>query len=68
MNSRTASNLFSTRSRQKDSRVAVNSGFLDSQPGSIDGMPGIEPGELGGGIDEGIGCGRARSHFLSRVP
>lgn len=38
------------------------------QPGPIDGVPGIEPREFGGGIDEGIGRGRARSHFLSRVP
>jgi len=38
------------------------------QPGPIDGVPGIEPREFGGGIDAGIGRGRARSHFLSRVP
>lgn len=42
--------------------------FLKFQSGSADGMQGIESGEFGGGVNERIGGGRARSHFLSRVP
>lgn len=38
------------------------------QSGSADGMQGTESREFGGGVNERIGGGRARSHFLSRVP
>lgn len=31
-------------------------------------MQRTESGEFRGRIDEGIGCGRARSYLLSRVP
>lgn len=55
-------------SRAFNTYLTASSRLPNFQPGPVDGVPGIEPRELGGGIDEGIGRGRARPHFLSRVP
>lgn len=54
--------------KQVESRLFFLFFFFNFQSGSADGVQGTESGEFGGGVNERIGGGRARSHFLSRVP
>lgn len=63
-----AFSLFSLiRSNWENRKTGYFSDFK-FQSRSADGMQGTESGEFGGGVNERIGGGRARSHFLSRVP